>query len=1275
MLALGNAQEQSTKMIYSIETTGYNVNRIFSVSEEDVNRLSPEYCVRLFGDLLHSDARRMRLSISKVHFTSRTVSDGGIDASVEDGIQEQGDLIIDPESFYQIKSGTTFAPWKESEVRRELLNGKDALKENLGSEVRRCFERNGMYILVCMKLRMTTRNKTDTIENLKKIFGECGISNPKIKVFDQEQIIGIVQSYPSLVLSLTNRDGSVFESHREWETRDDMQKELVMGSEQDQFVKTVRNILLDDSKPVHLNVYGETGVGKTRLVLESTSDPFLLPLVVYCRSPKNCIDSPLLSELVRNDSLSCILVVDDCDYEERAEIWNRLKNLGPRIKLVTIHNELRRTPGTTEQKQAPNLDDRAIQQIILAYHPDDIIADQLSRLCGGIPRVAHVMGWDLQNNPSQLLGGSHDTYDVWGRYINYGDDPKSDHVKQRKKILFTIALFKKFGNIKHFQDEFSAMHNLVCKIDPNIDPFTFKEHVKEMQRRKILQGEDVLYISPEALRLWSWINWWESYGDTFNLADIAKDLPAQLRRWFFATFEYASSSDTAKSAVKELFEENGPLHDSDPIRTELGSEFFRTLSFVDPRTATKHLERTIGSWTKEELKNFHRRRNVLDGLGRIVFEPDLFLRGGRILRDLAECENENWLNNATGLFANLFSLGYGYASATKTPPEERIPLLKQTLCDTSEEVRELGFKACESALQATGVTVVPESGDGLWVDRKGWEPKTDDEWDKAHRTIIDVMVEKIPALPQKEQRKCAEIVFKNSRDVLHSAPNLGLYVTGKLQELEKFVAKETALQEVITILELDREELQLEVRSMLEQIRDNITGSDYPARMRRYVGMGMVVDLVGKDRRREKSEEIKRLARESLEIEKLEPQLHWLVTLDAKSGYEFGYELSALDANRILLDTILDSQKNAGQDGSAFFLSGYMRKIFESNKGLWTEIMESLSEDKAFVRFFSEVAWRSGITDKIGEVMLELVRKNKIEAGELAQFCVGGAIDQLSASIVEEWIRTMLASEQPNVVSSAVGLFYMYFIHRQDKTLNAELTLELLLHKVFFDKRHASAHNPMVDYYWEETVMKFIRQYPEKSLTVAAKMLDGMGYDVPIANIHSQSIKVLDRVAAEQPNEVWDAIARFIDLPIDERGYAIINWVRGRRPDSKPSFIQLVDFEKIFDWIDHDPHSRAPFMARYSPPNLGNERCLAREILVRYGQEDSVQRNLLANFHSGGFSGLASEHYQGKKDEVLRYKKTEDNENVNRWIDLYVDSLDAYIQREKLDEERDSMRD
>ena len=86
-------------------------------------------------------------------------------------------------------------------------------------------------------------------------------------------------------------------------------------------------------------------------------------------------------------------------------------------------------------------------------------------------------------------------------------------------------------------------------------------------------------------------------------------------------------------------------------------------------------------WNQEDLQNFTTGRHaVIDGLERIMFEPDLFERGGRLLRRLAEAENEAGHHNATEAFCNMFSLDPGYMSNTKAPPSYRMPLLRETLC-------------------------------------------------------------------------------------------------------------------------------------------------------------------------------------------------------------------------------------------------------------------------------------------------------------------------------------------------------------------------------------------------------------------------------------------------------------------------------------------------------------------------------------------------------------------------------------------------------------------
>lgn len=1246
---------------------------IFSITEDHINRLSDEDCVELFGELLHANARQLKIPVSKITFTWKTRADGGIDASVEGGLVEEGDLIIDSETFYQIKSGVTFSPWQPAVIKDELLGDKDEIKENLGSEIQRCFEHDGTYVLVCMKKSLTTAEKNDAEENLKTVFVNCGISNPKVKVWGQEKIIGTLYRFPSLMLRVTGRDRAIFLSHKDWATGDEMGKTLVIGKEQEEFIKTIRESLTDDSEAIHLNVYGETGVGKTRLIFESTKDPFLEPLVVYVDNPRNFKDSRLMTEIIRDETLHVILIIDECQLDDRLYIWEKLKNLNSRIKLVTIYNEYIRTHGTTKQKEVPNLDNEHISEIIQLYYHDRIIADQLASICGGIPRLAHAVGWDAEHNPEELLRGISDTSNFFGRYLNYGEDPDSSWVKQRKRILLTTALFKKFGFGNNFKDEMNAIHKLIYKLDNSITLGIFQEHVKQLRKRKILQAEDTLYISPKGFHLWLWMKWWESYGSGVDFEELVKELPSQLRKWFFDMFEYAANSDVTKSIVIGLFSTGGPLHDSNAIKTCLGAKFFQSLTAVDPKSATEYLEKTMGTWSYEELKKFKTgRREVIYGLERIIFEPELFTRGGVLLRNLAEAENEEWSNNATGLFTGLFSLGTGYVSLTKAAPTMRISLLKETLCSENEIRRNLGLKACETALQAMHFSRVSGlSGDELRIDQKGWEPKNYKEWREAYEEVIDLMIEKIKTFPKEDQRKGASIIFSNARGILHALPNIGEYIVDRLFEIKDFVGKETSLRNIIDILEFDKEKLEPKIKSRLEDLQNELTGTDYSSLMKRYVGMDIMMDLAKKNREEERMTKIQELAKESLDVSKLKSELDWLVTFDAKYGYVFGQELTKLDESYSLLPLILDAQRNTDDTGSGFFLSGYLLKIFEADKEKWNKIMIEISRDEKLVRFFSELAWRSGITNEIGQLLLDLIKTNKIQTNELGQFVLGGVVNKLSTEIVTKWIEYMLQTNDQKVIYNAINLYNSFFVHREKKSLDPELTLRLLTNSVFMGNETIQIYDTMVDYYWKEIGLLFIKQHPQKSLELADKILESMGSASSIVSSNSQTLEVLDKISSDFPNETWELVTKYIDLPFDERGFAIIQWMRGGIFAPSHSFLDSVDFPKISDWIDHDPHKRAAYITEHTKPELKKENSLARELLVKYGDDETVQKSLARNFGTGGFSGPGSVYYQKRKDEILAYKETEDNENVKNWIDFYVKCLDDDIKREKLSEERD----
>src|SRR5207249_6088634 len=140
---------------------------------------------------------------------------------------------------------------------------------------------------------------------------------------------------------------------------------------------------------------------------------------------------------------------------------------GPRIKLVTMYNEYDETSGPISYVDMIPLDKEQISNIIQGYSVPKDHADRWADLCSGSPRMAHVIGWNLINNPEDLLK-SPDTVNVWDRYVVAGDDPQSDNVRERRIVLRHIALFKRFGFNPPLTQEARCIASIVQQAAPSI---------------------------------------------------------------------------------------------------------------------------------------------------------------------------------------------------------------------------------------------------------------------------------------------------------------------------------------------------------------------------------------------------------------------------------------------------------------------------------------------------------------------------------------------------------------------------------------------------------------------------------------------------------------------------------------------------------------------------------------------------------------------------------------------------------------------------------------
>lgn len=719
------------------------------------------------------------------------------------------------------------------------------------------------------------------------------------------------------------------------------------------------------------------------------------------------------------------------------------------------------------------------------------------------------------------------------------------------------------------------------------------------------------------------------------------------------------------------------------LKTKEGAHLFSVLAQSDPDSALTFLMRTIGKWTKGDLLKFTTgRREVVFALERMAMWKDLFTDAARLLLALGEAENETWGNNASGVFAELFSPGYGKVASTEASPQERFPVLKEALESNSKERRKLALQACKQALETQHFTrMVGAEYQGLRKPPQLWTPKTYGELFDAYRQVWQFLLEKLDVLPEEEQQEVVSIILNCSRGV-GRIQNLAYMVVETVKELltKPYVNTKDILQMIISFLHYEGKELPTDIRQLWEHLKDELTGSDFHSLMRRYVGMDVFEDKFDENGKQvdQAQPEIEKLAEQSINNnELLKQELNWLVTTKAENGFRFGYELGKRDMNFSLFPMLLEAQRNASRNASVYFLGGYCRVISERSPQEWERQLDIISEDKKLNIWVSELSWRTVMSDRSALRILDLATKGMVSIEQFRMFGYGRVIRNLSEKIFQKWIEFLLSKDNFDAVSIALDLYRFYYLQRDAKiNLPKELTLRILIHPLLFKNIGDKKRSQMDEHNWTEVGKAFVLRYAEKNLVLVDKILEHFGEDNTIFDsFHSPTQSVLDEVVRQHPKETWLRVAKYIGPPLDTRAFHIREWLKGSSyfDMRTEAALPLFPIGEIWKWVDEDIENRAWYLASFIPKGLFLEEgriCFAREMLVKYGDREDVRRELIANFWSGGWSGPASLHYQKKKDEMLKFKENENNENVKRWIDEYVSGLDKDIETSKIEEER-----
>jgi hypothetical protein len=1279
------------------------MNNFFTIQNQHLENLGAELAVNYFRDLLWAEARRLNIPLNKINVSSRiNVADGGVDANVEDSTIQSG-LIKKRKTSYQIKTGKTFNPNKMPQIKKELFGTKPISKANLGNEVIECLDSNGTYILICFGCDFIDNEKRSVETNLKKCFKQCSYSSPKVEVWGQNQLISFFSMFPSLALRLNGRDNTEFQSHKTWSNESEMRRLPYNPNDKNiQVSNEIQRILRENrgnSTSTHIRLYGEAGAGKTRFILETTKAKELSPLVIYCNADK-FRDSFLMNELLRDDnSFSIILILDECNDDNSSYIWNKVQYKGDRIKIVSITNEIDRKSGQTEYFEIKNLENQQVSSIIQTYVGQTVQnIDAWTEICGGFPRVAHIVGQNLLENPNDILR-SPDTVNFWDRFI-FGYE-KTDVTKneQIRLVLRHLSLFTKFGSQK-LTPEFDEVWKLINSADTSITFPRFLEIVNHLKRRKILQGEYTLYISPKILHIKLWTEFWETYGG-IQLGVILNRLSPSLRKWFVEMCQYARSSLSTQRIMQDISGANGFFTDLAILDSEIGGDFFLALSKADPTSSLNCLKRLIGNSTKEELVNFKNgRRKVVWALEIMSEWKDLFSDSARILLRLGEAENESYSNNASGIFVDLFSNAYGEVSPSEATPEQKIVILKEAFQSNSKEIRALALKACEKGLETQHFARMHGThSEPFRPSPKRWMPKTWGEWFDAFRGVWSLVSDVIDILPDDEKKEAAKLLLNNSFGV-GRYPHLAELVIDTIRALidKSLLSNNEVLASITRLIWVDdgrtsdnnSDIMPVEVRQKWEDFRKKVEPKDFAALLERYIAFNLFEDKYSERKGFDKDQSepiIENLAQQAFENQELlELELSWLITEKAKRGYDFGYALGKKDTNfelRLkLIKMYVDNEEN--KPLNLGFLSGYFRALHESNEEVWEGNLDTLAKFDATKVFIPALIQGSNLTEKSGIRLYELLEKGDIQFWELGRFRFGLQIQRLSEKTLKKWLTSLLLQNDAYATSLAIEFLDQFYIKDSSilqKSLNLPklLTYQAITHKSLFDESQQDKSSQMSDFYWQRVAHQFINLFPEKSLDLANVLIQNFGKEGVLNRGLSESPKsILNELALKYPIEIWKIVSSQIQFPMNKTTLQIKFWLESCNLHFGNDINQehkSVSLEELWSWIDEDIENRAWFVAWFVPSIISktdDESPVARELLIRYGDREDVRNNLHANFGTTGvITGNMSNYYKGRLEEFNRLRTIEDNPLVLQWVDSYIDDLKNHIEATQIQEERE----
>lgn len=1259
--------------------------RLFECSYEDIQSLNAVELTGLLRKLLYLEARKFGIAASAVHASLKIdVPDGGEDGRIQwKGNPEHTTWLPSRFCLFQCKA-TALDP---NDCKREVLvKGKNQLKPR----VKEVLDAGGVYILFYGR-DCNPQHQEPRIAKIREAIREAGESYAdtcKLTILDANRIAAWASEYLSSVVQVFEAAHKplppTMESWTSWSHFGGFSQSYVSGDGSRDGALVQICAYLSKGPKRTARIVGLSGLGKSRLALEvfrPPTDPtedigqqFLHEQVVYIDAEEVGSNIFRAIHAWRQEGVRGILVVDSCDKELHNKLQKHVEHEDSELGLLTIGPHPEAGALSTEAfpyVELGPIDDKVVAEMLKQHHatlPEADLNFIVKTLACGFPQMAVLIAdARLQNRDIRAVVEDH----LLRKLL--GTPPDSESPAFR--VISHCALFEHLGVSEPVANEYKWVAAFA-----ELSPDRFYEHMMTFKNRGILSKHgNFVQVRPAPLAMRLAADWWSRCSPEKASRLIEGDIPERLAEALCERIRVLDYVPEVRQFVENLCGEQGPFGQAKVLNSELGSRLFRSLVEVNPDATANALAKAFAGWSIDELKSIGPgRRHLVWALQKLCFWKTTFPRAARVLLTFAAAENEDWSNNATGIFLGLFKL---LLSGTQADPRERLQLIDDALTSQDQRCRLLAARALGSALQTRQFFGMsgPEQQGSRFPEQE-WRPKlykeAFDYWREALGRLKEL------ALHDGSLGDAARNEIGHHIRELASAgrvKELDDALSPIIEKLEGFWPQ--ALGQVQDIIEYDFERMPEEGKQFVRRWEELLQPRQLDKRLT------LIVTEAPWEHRKDESgnyvdvaaEKASTLAEEiSGRLDRLVPLLPNLLAGGQRQAYVFGRRLGQVTPR--LRELVFASLNALERIDPAIVNSSLLMGLFsaaqETDSPLFEEIFTRVEERDGLVSEIVNIIRASRLSEQYLDRILRLVEIGRLPPNKLQGLSYGRGLDHISASYLSTFCDRLVALGT-NGSWAALDVIFMYAHGDPKKWEDCAASFRKIVLVPEMLLLGSRKDRGIDTHAFQVTIEKLLKRGDaELAIHISREIVKVARQESARYDLDQVLSPVIGVLFSDYAETAWPVFAE--RLTENWRTELHLTHLLGARfgMGDNVGLISSLKLDFLLDWCDRNPEDNPALLGRMvkvAESKEGEEprfTSLARALIDRYGENEKVLDALGVNMGSYSWVGSLVPYYE-EQIKLVSPLLQHPIKKVRQWAEKLIDYSRKQAQRER---DRDAAR-